>query len=253
MYHYIYSRSAKIVKGGHCDCRKDVHFRRRLAYCFQEVETFLDDRDRIRQSLSRTSTPFPGASSATRARGIGREGGGAVRSARKQMLGINLNATGPAPRPSTSVTSEQNDSLTINTAPMSTPRRRAFATASATTTVVPASSRREQPNKRLFESPAPTAPPSRTASPVPSASPKRRSASPSSTRPSPTRSASNASPGRASLNMTSSLLLTPRQSLDRLHFNESVEHGTRVSMTHWNTGAVQAGPPSLEPYHNLEV
>jgi hypothetical protein len=42
---------AKICRGQHCDCKKDVHFRRRLQYCFQEVEAALDDKVRIRADL----------------------------------------------------------------------------------------------------------------------------------------------------------------------------------------------------------
>ena len=41
----------KICRGQHCNCRKDVHFRRRLQYCFQEVEAAKDDKRRIKADL----------------------------------------------------------------------------------------------------------------------------------------------------------------------------------------------------------
>jgi hypothetical protein len=47
----IFEYRAKICRGEHCNCRKDVHFRRRLQYCFQEVEAALDDKVRIRSDL----------------------------------------------------------------------------------------------------------------------------------------------------------------------------------------------------------
>lgn len=50
MSFYCFDR-AKICRGQHCDCRKDVHFRRRLQYCFQEVEAARDDKIRIRKDL----------------------------------------------------------------------------------------------------------------------------------------------------------------------------------------------------------
>lgn len=37
----------KIVQGGHCTCRKDIHFRRRLLYCYEEVKLSQDDRSRL--------------------------------------------------------------------------------------------------------------------------------------------------------------------------------------------------------------
>lgn len=62
---------AKIVRGGHCTCRKDVHFRRRLLYCYEEIKSSQDDRSRI-SSDSRLSTgkvySSPGSEDKTRLR-----------------------------------------------------------------------------------------------------------------------------------------------------------------------------------------
>jgi hypothetical protein len=54
---------AKIVRGGHCTCRKDVHFRRRLLYCYEEIKTSQVDRSRIesdlRASISSSASATP--------------------------------------------------------------------------------------------------------------------------------------------------------------------------------------------------